>query len=106
MLEISNIESFYGVSQALFGINLKVEAGEVDELSIGRIADGDGSEQVARAASAEFREICIQPQGVFVGRVNAAHQIGDVEAGGKEVVSRWFVGRGVVPVATVERDGF
>ncbi|MCB1435621.1 MAG: ABC transporter ATP-binding protein [Rhodobiaceae bacterium] len=29
MLEISNIESFYGVSQALFGINLKVEAGEV-----------------------------------------------------------------------------
>jgi branched-chain amino acid transport system ATP-binding protein len=35
MLEISNIESFYGVSQALFGINLKVEAGEVVTL-IGR----------------------------------------------------------------------
>lgn len=35
MLQISNIESFYGVSQALFGITLKVEAGEVVTL-IGR----------------------------------------------------------------------
>ena len=35
MLEVRNLQSFYGVSQALFGVNLKIDSGEVVTL-IGR----------------------------------------------------------------------